>query len=121
MQLNKIALADTHSFSPFFLDYIEQKETLIPYFNRYPSLENFEGQMAEKSIAFSSNNREILATELQKQYEGLLPSKSVTENIFLLKEAKTYTVTTGHQLNIFTGPLILHFQNCYGNQHLQKT
>ena len=104
MQLDKIALADTHAFNPFFLDYIEQKDSLTPYYNRYPSLENFAGQIAEKSL-FPSAHREVLVATLQNQYDGFQLSQRVTENIQLLKNKKTFTVTTGHQLNIFTGPL----------------
>ena len=104
MQLDKIALADTHAFSPFFLDYVDQKETLTSYFNRYPLIENFKAQISEKS-AFPSAHRDVLVAELQKQYKGLTVSKAVSENILLLKNPKTFTVTTGHQLNIFTGPL----------------
>src|SRR5688500_3058572 len=104
MQLDKIALADTHAFSPFFLDYIEQKESLKPYYNRYPSLENFAGQIAEKSL-FPAENREVIVSALQDQYDGFQLSPRVAENILLLKNKKTFTVTTGHQMNIFTGPL----------------
>src|SRR5688572_19928905 len=104
MQLDKIALAETHAFSPFFLDYIEQKESLKPYYNRYPSLENFADQIAEKSL-FPAENREVLVATLQNQYDGFQRSARVAENILLLKNKKTFTVTTGHQLNIFTGPL----------------
>jgi bacillithiol synthase len=104
MQLDKIALADTRVLSPFFLDYIEQKESLKPYFNRYPSLENFAEQIAEKSL-FPAAHREVLVTALQSQYDGVQLSQRVSENLLLLKNKKTFTVTTGHQLNIFTGPL----------------
>ncbi|HKZ36651.1 MAG TPA: bacillithiol biosynthesis cysteine-adding enzyme BshC [Chryseolinea sp.] len=110
MQLNKVALADIHSFSPFFLDYIDQKKTLEPYFNRYPNPENFKQQLAEKSASFSVDHRRVLNTVLQAQYEGLVTSKAVSENIALLKNENTFTVTTGHQLNIFTGPLYFIFK-----------
>src|SRR3989337_4393795 len=109
MQLNKIALADTHAFSPFFLDYIEQKESLKPYFNRYPTLENFADQIAEKST-FPDAHRKVLVEVLQTQYEGLTTSTPVSENILLLKNKNTFTVTTGHKLNIFTGPLYFIFK-----------
>ncbi|HXR82545.1 MAG TPA: bacillithiol biosynthesis BshC, partial [Saprospiraceae bacterium] len=101
MQLDKIALADTHAFIPFFLDYIEQKDSLKPYYNRFPLLENFAGQIAEKSL-FPAENREVVATALQDQYDGFQLSARVAENILLLKNKTTFTVTTGHQLNIFT-------------------
>jgi len=109
MQLDKIALADTNSFSPFFVDYIEQKNALKAYYNRYPSLENFKAQLAEKA-PFPAAHREVLVTELEKQYKDVRVLKPVTENIQLLKNPKTFTVTTGHQLNIFTGPLYFIFK-----------
>ena len=105
MQLNKISLDDTHSFSPFFLDYIEQKKSLSSFFDRYPTYENFDGQIKEKSASFSVANRNMLVAALQSQYEDITTSQRVSENISLLKNEKTFTITTGHQLNIFTGPL----------------
>ena len=105
MQLDKVSLADTQTFSRFFLDYIDHKETLKPFFNRYPSLENFPDQIGEKAGSFSQGDRDVLVASLQEQYEGTTPARAVAENISLLKKEKTFTVTTGHQLNIFTGPL----------------
>ncbi|MBI1266146.1 MAG: bacillithiol biosynthesis cysteine-adding enzyme BshC [Cryomorphaceae bacterium] len=51
----------------------------------------------------SSNIRDVLANTLLNQY-GNRAVGSVRENIDALKEDNTLTVTTGHQLNIFTGP-----------------
>ncbi len=105
MQLDKVSLADTQTFSRFFLDYIERKEALVPFYNRYPSIENFLEQIGEKSTNFSQENRDVLVAALEKQYEGITLPRAVSENIKLLQSEKTFTVTTGHQLNIFTGPL----------------
>jgi bacillithiol biosynthesis cysteine-adding enzyme BshC len=105
MQLDKIPLADTRAFSPFFLDYIQQKETLYPYYHRFPAASNFSEQIAEKSKSFSRERRQVLVDVVQQQYEGLTLSKIAEENIQKLGEANCFTITTGHQLNIFTGPL----------------
>jgi bacillithiol biosynthesis cysteine-adding enzyme BshC len=105
MQLHKIALADTRSFSPFFLDFISQKESLKNFYHRFPEIQNFKDQIAEKSISFPQATRAILSKTLNQQYEGVKISDQVAGNIKLLTDAKTFTVTTGHQLNIFTGPL----------------
>jgi bacillithiol biosynthesis cysteine-adding enzyme BshC len=110
MQLDKVALADTHSFSPFFLDYIDQKKTLEPYFNRFPTPGNFKQQLVEKSAAFSEKHRRVLSSALKEQYNGFVLSKTVSENLDLLNLGNTFTVTTGHQLNIFTGPLYFIFK-----------
>jgi len=110
MQVNKVPLAETRSFSPFFLDYIEKKENLTPFYHRYPDSANFKEQIAEKVSNFPQNHRKILVESLSKQYSGLTLSSAVEQNILRLKDKKTFTVTTGHQLNIFTGPLYFIFK-----------
>jgi len=105
MQLKKIPFADTHSFTPFFLDYIQQKENLKPFYQHFPSTKNFNDQLQQKGSSFPLANRSALAEVLQKQYEGIPPVDRVQKNINSLRDTKTFTVTTGHQLNIFTGPL----------------
>ncbi|HEY9046487.1 MAG TPA: bacillithiol biosynthesis cysteine-adding enzyme BshC [Ohtaekwangia sp.] len=105
MKLNKLSFADTRAFSSFFLDYIEQKETLKPFYNRFPQTENFAAQLADKSQAFPQQNRDILADVLVQQYTSVPVKQAVQQNIAALRDTKTFTVITGHQLNIFTGPL----------------
>jgi bacillithiol synthase len=105
MQLKKFPLADTLAFNSFFLDYIAQKETLKPYYDRFPALENFQAQISAKSKSFSTSCREVLTSTLKKQYASLKTSKAVQDNLELLIKENTFTITTGHQLNIFTGPL----------------
>lgn len=101
----KIPLAETKAFSSFFLDYIQQKETLKPFYHRFPAPENFREQIAEKAKSFPKAHRDVLVSVLQKQYEGVNVSDAVSNNIEMLKKPDTFAVTTGHQLNIFTGPL----------------
>lgn len=105
MRVQKLPLADTHSFSTFFLDYIRQKNSLQKFYTHFPELKNFAAQISEKSSSFSAAHREVLATTLEKQYAGLTLHDSVKKNIRQLRDSKTFTITTGHQLNIFTGPL----------------
>lgn len=47
----------------------------------------------------------VLVDALKAQYRNSKVSKKTAENIALLKAKNTFTVTTGHQLNLFTGPL----------------
>lgn len=105
MQLSKVPLHKTQAFSDFFLDYIQQKETLSPFYNRFPSLSAFGEQIDQKKKSFPSSVRAILTDTIQQQYKGLTLTENVKNNISLLKKDTTFTVTTGHQLNIFTGPL----------------
>ncbi len=105
MQHKLLPFRETHAFSDFFLDYIEQKDSLKPFYHRFPLVENFKAQIEEKKKSFPRHNREVLVQTLQKQYKALTVSETVRTNIDSLIDEKTFTVTTGHQLNIFTGPL----------------
>ena len=105
MKLQKISLADTHSFTPSFLAYIQQNQQLQKFYNRFPEVRSFKDQIREKSESFPQANREVLVHALQKQYEKYTITESVKKNIESLGNQKTFTITTGHQLNIFTGPL----------------
>ncbi len=109
MTTRKIDFADTHAFSSFFLDYIQQKDLLKKYYGRFPSLANFGNQLNDKA-SFAQTNRTILGDVLTKQYAQLTIHERVKSNIDSLRDNKTFTVTTGHQLNVFTGPLYFIFK-----------
>lgn len=95
----------TGFFSDLITDYIEEKENLKSFYNRFPAIDNFEAQIEEKSKSYNHDNRKDLVQVLNGQYQTLSTSKETQEHIDLLLENSTYTVTTGHQLNLFTGPL----------------
>lgn len=105
MQVKKVALSETNSFSQFFLDYIAQQESLIPFYNRFPSLENFKAQIEEKEQTFPRTQRVLLKEVLIDQYRDIALPDALQKNIDLLSQPTTFTITTGHQLNLFTGPL----------------
>lgn len=98
---------ETGSFSKTFLDYINQENNLKPFYGLFPTLENFKEQITLKQQQFTSAQRVLLSERILAQYESVSQKdKSFPEsNIKLLQEENTFTVTTGHQLNIFTGPL----------------
>lgn len=99
----KIPFGETGFFSPIILDYLSQKNDLQPFYGHFPKLENFGKQMELKT--FDDQNRLILSAALRRQYAHLSPSLATIANITALENPNTYTVTTGHQLNLFTGPL----------------
>src|SRR5690242_13121435 len=102
MQVHRVALTETNAFSNFFTDYIERKDQLKPFYGLFPEPGNFKEQIKAKE---SFSNREVLHQALVRQYGNLKVTNAVTKNIDLLKSRNTFTITTGHQLNIFTGPL----------------
>jgi bacillithiol biosynthesis cysteine-adding enzyme BshC len=105
MALTHIPYQKTNYFSTLMIDYLAEKEILKPFFSRFPRIENFEEQFCEKKEFFSKKKREVLVASLTKQYEGFEVSKLTQQNIDLLLNDNTFTITTGHQLNLFTGPL----------------
>ncbi len=68
-------------------------------------LSQFEHQIALKKQHFSSENRKVLVAALQAQYKALNTSDKVVQNLNALNLENTFTVTTGHQLCLMTGPL----------------
>lgn len=103
MQVEKIELSKTNSFSSFFIDYISNKKELAPFYGHRPEIESFKDQINQKNFSISS--RKVLHDTLNKQYAHIQKSNTVNANINSLLDENTFTITTGHQLNIFTGPL----------------
>lgn len=97
---------DTKSFSKLLLDYLDNKESLQPFYKNRPDLTGFKNQLADKEFPY----RQELKEALVNQYKDYKKSKKSLKNINLLTEENTYTVTTGHQLNLFTGPLYFLFK-----------
>ncbi len=105
MSVDYIPFRNTNYFSELVCDYLEEHQDLQPFYNNYPKLENFKVQIEEKKSSFSTEARLILAETLQSQYKNVGTSILTNSNIEDLKADNTFTVTTGHQLNLFTGPL----------------
>lgn len=100
----------TNQFSGLFLDYISQKEELREFYGNLPQLEYFEKQinLKIKNNSFTKEKRNVLVTALHNQYKNT--ENPPTETINLLQKETTFTVTTGHQLNIYTGTLYFHYK-----------
>ncbi|WP_026951897.1 bacillithiol biosynthesis cysteine-adding enzyme BshC [Algoriphagus mannitolivorans] len=103
MEKHCVELRKTGQFSGFFLDYLEGKDSLKPFYTHLPKLESFPSAIAAKK--FDSQKREILSQSLYRQYSEMSLQDAVAENVEALKSGNTFTVVTGHQLNLFTGPL----------------
>lgn len=104
MKISKLDYAETGAFSQTILDYLCRNEKLRPFYNHFPKPAAFEQQLKEKH--FTPAQRQALHQSLKKQYSTVAQiNPAVQKNLDLLLEPNTYTITTGHQLNIFTGPL----------------
>lgn len=106
MITSKIPYKQLRYFSDVIKAYLLESSDVRPLYNRFPRLSSFEGQIEEKQKQKNlSVTREVLTAVLLEQYLTTRESQKVEANIELLKDQKTFTVVTGHQLNLFTGPL----------------
>ncbi len=103
--IDYIPFKETGYFSEFITDYLSQKAELRCLYHRFPWATNFPAQIKEKQARYSAENRDILAQALERQYKNLSISKETYQNIEALRQENTFTITTGHQLSLFTGPL----------------
>ena len=100
-----IAFKNTNYFSSLICDYLDEKKELQSFYNNFPKLENFKKQIEEKKVSVNLQSRTILSEALKSQYADTEISSLTLQNIEALKQGNTFTITTGHQLNLFTGPL----------------
>jgi len=105
MPTDCISYQSSGYFSPLMNDYLNRKPELQQFYNRFPEIDSFGAQLLEKQSSFDLQHREVLVSALQRQYSSINASEATERNINALGNPNTFTVTTGHQLNLFTGPL----------------
>ncbi|PQJ19698.1 bacillithiol biosynthesis cysteine-adding enzyme BshC [Tenacibaculum sp. SG-28] len=105
MKVFKTPFQKTGFFSDLITDYLDKAKSLQPYYGNFPDLTGFRKQIDEKNKSFSSTAREVLIAALNEQYADVIVSEQTLGNLESLAAENTFTITTGHQLNLFTGPL----------------
>lgn len=102
---SSIKFQDSGYFSKIICDYLDGNPIVDGLYDQFPDLEGFKKQISTKRQSFSPASRKVLKQSLIEQTKKLSLSESSLNNIELLEKENTFTVTTGHQLNLFTGPL----------------
>ena len=105
MPSDTVSYQSSGYFTPLIVDYLNQKTELKSLYHRFPTLENFGKQIIEKQGNFCKDKRKVLVAALEKQNAKFNLTDATRKNISTIIEENTFTVTTGHQLNLFTGPL----------------
>lgn len=107
MTTDFIPLEQTGFFSALFSDYINQKKELSDFYNLFPTIENFKKQISQKQKNYSEKQRQITTQSIENQYKtnGVPVSNLTQNNLKKLAHPNTFTITTGHQLSLFTGEL----------------
>ncbi len=95
---------ETAQFSKIVLDYLEQKPELRPLFQFEPHWEGMQSQALSRQ-SFAEADRALLVEVLLEQNRDLPNNQLVLSHIEALRSSHTFTITTGHQLCVFTGPL----------------
>jgi bacillithiol biosynthesis cysteine-adding enzyme BshC len=97
------SFAEFGASSQIVRDLIAEETKTKIFINQFYSIKAILEQVKQKE--FSSASRENLVERLTAQNANLKISEKTAENIAALKNENTFTITTGHQLNLMTGPL----------------
>lgn len=101
MRYSSIPYKQTNRFSKIVTDYLSENDSLKSLVNAFPSIDALHSAAEQKS--FDSEHRKILCNAIEQKYVDL--NISLPESIERLKSDGAVTITTGHQLNVFGGPL----------------
>lgn len=91
------------SVSSIIKDYLNKEDNLKDFYDLFPNRENYIKQAKQKLKQY--DNRATLNLVLNEQMQKLKLYSKQKEHLSALQKNKTVTVTTGHQLNLLTGPL----------------
>lgn len=103
-----IPYAATQRFAPLVVDYLAQAADLRELFTYTPDRAGLRQAAAERR--FDPASRAILCKAIEGQYEGLSLTDAVRDNLAALRNTDALTITTGHQLCLFGGPLYLTYK-----------
>ena len=105
MSHKKHTFSSLNAFSKLLLDYLAEKPALQEFYGNGPQIAKFKEQISDKK-RFPASSRAVLQTVLTEQYAAIGSEMPAVD----LRDENTFTVTTGHQLNIYTGPLYVIYK-----------
>ncbi|MFN3875191.1 MAG: bacillithiol biosynthesis BshC, partial [Flavobacteriales bacterium] len=108
MLLHRIAYAATQRFSPLVLDHAVGDPFLEAFREHAPTWDGVKAAAAGRRFGLAE--RAALVSAVRQQYEGLGLGGPVARSIDKLSQPDALTITTGHQLCLFLGPLYVPFK-----------
>lgn len=99
MDCNKISIDQTNILSSLAADYVSSNK-LNAFISYPPTMDGIKQSIEQKKYHV---DRKLIAEELTKQNTS--KHAKVLHNLDLISQENTFTVTTGHQICLFTGPL----------------
>ncbi|UOU99021.1 bacillithiol biosynthesis cysteine-adding enzyme BshC [Chryseobacterium daecheongense] len=106
--INKISFNDIESIPQLIKDFLNHR--IEGFEENTFSLDNFRKQIHLKQQSFTAQQREVLYQVIQQQLSGLILSSKQKDNLHNLNAPNTFTITTGHQLNLFSGPVFFIYK-----------
>lgn len=105
LQTDCIPFVENPSINILIRDYLLQQEALSGLYSYSPDIKGVEQALVQRS-SFPASRRMVLADVLLDQYQQLgLADEKRLHLIASLKQADTFTITTGQQLGLLLGPL----------------
>ncbi|MBX7181723.1 MAG: bacillithiol biosynthesis cysteine-adding enzyme BshC [Bacteroidia bacterium] len=104
MDIRSISFLNSGQFDSLILDYLDNKADLLSFTGSFQNPDAILQKIKEHQRF--KTNRNALVNALKEQYSGkesLYPA--AIQHIDSLNSSNTFTITTGHQLCLFTGPL----------------
>jgi bacillithiol biosynthesis cysteine-adding enzyme BshC len=106
--INKISFQNIESIPQLVKDFLNRK---IEGFEESTfSLDHVIKQIHLKQNSFTQDQRNVLFKTFENQLSGLEFSSKQKENIENIKLPNAFTITTGHQLNLFSGPVFFVYK-----------
>jgi bacillithiol biosynthesis cysteine-adding enzyme BshC len=101
---HQLEFEKTGSLNAIVLHYLQQKENLKPFYGAFPDAAGIASTLL--TDPYKSFDRDTLVKTLEGQHLRVSNGHpSSLDNIRALASQTAYTITTGHQLCLFTGPL----------------
>ncbi|MDI9364734.1 MAG: bacillithiol biosynthesis cysteine-adding enzyme BshC [Flavobacterium sp.] len=105
MENNQLHLSyqQTGYFSKLVADYVSGNKQLQNFYKHSVNIDGIKAAIAARQTF--ATNRHLLVNCLTQQYQNIALTNKQIANLQALKSNTTFTITTAHQPNIFTGPL----------------
>jgi bacillithiol synthase len=103
-----IGYSQTGYFSKLATDYIAADKKLQPFYEHPVSIEGIKASILKRK-QFKTDRKRLYAV-MKEQYSNTELSSKQRSNLKQLLNEDTFTITTAHQPNIFTGPLFFIYK-----------
>jgi bacillithiol biosynthesis cysteine-adding enzyme BshC len=100
---SNIIFSATGFFTKLVADYIASDEKLKPFYEHEVNLDGIKNAIQQRKQF--NTNRTLLVENFRDKYSNIVLKQKQQTNINLLANENTFTITTAHQPNIFTGHL----------------